>query len=102
MYNSEGEELIDDPNDPAYIGQSDVTSPQPEAFSGFVLNPFMSDGFFCSPEVLDKSKRLRFLQLRAQEVTEFVGRRMVPLKEHEIQENEFKVVCIWTAIFVQI
>ena len=50
----------------------------------------MTDGFFCGAEEIEKSKRLRFLQLREQEVTEFVGRKMVPLKEHEIQEAEFK------------
>ena len=50
----------------------------------------MTDGFFCGAEEIEKSKRLRFLQLREQEVTEFVGRKMVPLKEHEIQESEFK------------
>ena len=50
----------------------------------------MTDGFFCPAETIEKSKRIRFLQLRAQEVSEFVGRTMVPLREHEILDSEFQ------------
>ena len=87
---SEGEDVIDDPNDPAYVQPSADGTPVSEAYNNFILNPYMTDGFFCGAEEIEKSKRLRFLQLREQEVTEFVGRKMVPLKEHEIQDSEFK------------
>ena len=50
----------------------------------------MTDGYFCPAEEIEKSKRIRFLQLRSQEVTEFVGRTMVPLREHEILDSDFK------------
>ena len=59
-------------------------------FSGFILNPYLRDGFFASSEELDRNKRLRVLQLRNDEVAEFRGRTMVPLKEHEIQDVEFQ------------
>ena len=50
----------------------------------------MTDGYFCPAETIESSKRIRFLQLRSQEVSEFVGRTMVPLREHEILDSEFK------------
>ena len=86
---SEGEDIITDQNDPAYQTRDNVDGEEATGYAGFVLNPFMTDGYFCPAEELEKSKRIRFLQLRAQEVSEFVGRTMVPLREHEILDSDF-------------
>jgi hypothetical protein len=80
---------IDDPNDPEYISNGNENGGQ-KNFSGFVLNPYLSDGFFATSEDLDKNKRLRLLHLRSEEVAEFRGRKMIPLKEHQIQDAEFQ------------
>ena len=89
LYFYSGEDVIDDQNDPAFEGR-DSDREESAGFAGFVLNPYMTDGFFCPAETIEKSKRIRFLQLRAQEVSEFVGRTMVPLREHEILDSEFQ------------
>ena len=84
----ENDGQIDDPNDPEYTATGAESEGQ--IFSGFVLNPYLRDGFFASSEELDRNKRLRILKLRNEEVSEFRGRTMVPLKEHEIQDVEFQ------------
>ena len=50
---------IDDPNDPEYVAAGEDGQGPGQIFSGFVLNPFLKDGFFASSEELDRNKRLR-------------------------------------------
>jgi hypothetical protein len=87
-FNLEEQSAIDDPNDPDFVPVGNPTGGQ--TFSGFVLNPFLSEGFFAPSEALESSKRLRVLKLRADDVTEFMGRKMIPLRDHEIKDSEIQ------------
>ena len=87
-FHLEDQTAIDDPNDPDFVPVGNTTGGQ--TFSGFVLNPFLSEGYFAPSEALESSKRLRVLKLRADDVAEFMGRKMIPLRDHEIKDSEIQ------------
>ncbi|XP_044152706.1 coiled-coil and C2 domain-containing protein 2A [Bufo gargarizans] len=82
-----------DPNDPnnAALMQLIMIANSGDAYvpEFFRLEQLQKEFDFVSEEDLSRSKRLRLLQLRNQEVAEFRNYKMVPIKEREIPDKIF-------------
>lgn len=81
-----------DPNDPRnaeLISQLKMSTHGMAQFDHFRLNPLQKVFDFVDDDVINCNRRFKMLLLRSEEVPEFVGYRMVPLRERDIPLEAF-------------